>query len=254
MDAPPALDFSLVVPTFNECANVPELLARLDCTLRGRSFEVLLVDDDSPDRTWAAAENLRPRYPWLRVIRRTEERGLSSAVVRGFRCARGAVVGVMDADLQHDETRWPELLEAMEHADFAIASRRSAGGSAGRWTWSRRLTSWVATMLARGIAQVPLSDPMSGFFAMRRELFVALDEVAMQPQGYKILLYLYSRAVQVFGSGQLRLREVGYQFRPRQMGVSKLSSRVIIEYLWMLFDLRFSQPRPARARLAPALP
>ncbi len=250
---PERLDFSLVIPTYNERENLPELFARLDRILQGRAFEVILVDDDSPDGTWSAAENFQAQYDWLRVIRRRGERGLSPAVVEGFRQARGAVLGVMDGDLQHDENRLPELLEAMTYADFAIATRRSAGGGAGRWSWSRRLTSWVATMLARGIAQVPLSDPMSGFFAMRRELFASLDAFEMEPHGYKILLYLYSRAVQQLGAEALRLREIGYQFRKREHGQSKLSSRVIVEYVLMLLDLRFSlRTRAPRPRFAPA--
>lgn len=253
MESLPPLEFSLVIPTFNERDNLPELFARLDHVLAQTTFEVLLVDDNSPDQTWAAAEALRPQYPWLRVIRRVGERGLSSAVVCGFRAARGEVVGVMDGDLQHDDSRLPEMLEAMAYADFAVATRRAAGGSAGRWSLSRRFTSWVATMLARGIAQVPLSDPMSGFFAMRRELFSALDDPAMQPHGYKILLYLYSRAAQRFGAERLQLREIGYQFRLRKHGASKLSSRVIIEYVLMLLDLRFSvRANASSADLAPA--
>jgi dolichol-phosphate mannosyltransferase len=252
---PAPLEFSLIIPTYNERDNLPELFARLDRVLNGCAFEVILVDDDSPDTTWLAAGKFQAQYDWLRVIRRRGERGLSSAVVCGFRQARGDVLGVMDGDLQHDENRLPELLSAMDYADFAIATRRAAGGSAGRWTWSRRLTSWVATMLARGIAQVPLSDPMSGFFTMRRELFAAMDDCAMQPHGYKVLLYLYSRAVQQFGGERLRLREIGFQFRKRRHGASKLSSRVIVEYILMLLDLRFSmRARMARPRLAPATP
>lgn len=249
------LDFSLVIPTYNERDNLEELFARIDRALGCTPFEVLLVDDDSPDHTWEAAEKLQSQYPWLRVIRRTKDRGLSAAVVCGFRQARGTVLGVMDADLQHDDRRLPELLAAMSYADFAVATRRAAGGSAGRWTWSRRLTSSVATLLARGIAQVPLSDPMSGFFAMRRELFVALDSPNMKPNGYKVLLYLYSRAVQEFGANRLRLREIGYQFNLRQHGESKLSSRVIVEYVLMLLELRFrARARAPRPRFVPAVP
>lgn len=256
MATPPTpLDFSLVIPTYNERENLPELFARLDHVLRAVAFEVILVDDDSPDGTGVAAEALQARYPWLRVIQRRGERGLSSAVVCGFRRARGAILGVMDGDLQHDESRWPQLLDEMVYADFAIATRRAAGGSAGRWTRSRRLTSWVATLLACGIAQVPLSDPMSGFFAIRRELFTALDDPAMRPQGYKIMIYLYSRAVQRLGAEGFRLREIGYQFRPRVQGTSKLSSRVIVECILMLLDLRFNvQVRSERPRFAPAVP
>ena len=252
---PAPVEFSLIIPTYNERDNLPELFSRIDRILSGRSFEVIVVDDDSPDETWLAAGAFQNRYSWLRVIRRRDERGLSSAVICGFRQARGEVLGVMDGDLQHDDTRWPELLEAMNYADFAIATRRAAGGSAGRWTWSRRLTSWVATMLARGIAQVHLSDPMSGFFAMRRELFAIMDNADMQPSGYKVLLYLYSRAIQQFGVERLRLREIGYQFRLRRHGASKLSSRIIVEYVLMLLELRFrTRPRLARTHLAPATP
>jgi dolichol-phosphate mannosyltransferase len=250
-----AVDFSLIIPTFNEGDNLPELFARIDCILARRAFEVLLVDDDSPDGTWAAAKKLQGQYQWLRVIRRTAERGLSSAVVCGFREARGAVLGVMDGDLQHDESRLPELLQEMENADFAIATRQPADGSAGRWTWSRRFTSWVATMLARAIAQVPLSDPMSGYFAIRRELFMALDDSTMRPQGYKILLYLYSRAVQQFGAERLRLREIGYQFRKRTHGKSKLTSRVIVEYVLMLIELRIRvRAKTPSPHFVPAIP
>ncbi len=252
---PEPLEFSLIIPTYNERDNLPELFSRLDRILSGRDFEVIVVDDDSPDETWLAAEAFQNQYSWLRVIRRRDERGLSSAVICGFRQARGGVLGVMDGDLQHDEARWPQLLEAMNYADFAIATRRAAGGSAGRWTWSRHLTSWVATMLARGIARVHLTDPMSGFFAMRRELFAIMDNADMQPNGYKVLLYLYSRAIQQFGAERLRLREIGYQFRLRRHGTSKLSSRVIVEYVFMLLELRFrARPRLARAHLAPATP
>jgi dolichol-phosphate mannosyltransferase len=247
------LEFSLVIPTFNERENLEELFARLDRVLAGRRFEVILVDDDSPDRTWLAAEKLVAHYAWLRVVRRIGERGLSSAVVCGFRHARGRTLGVMDADLQHDENRWPQLLEVMEQADFAVATRRAAGGETDRWKWSRRLTSQVATSLAHGFAHVPLSDPMSGFFAMRRRLFVALDDAAMEPQGYKILLYLYARALQRFGADNLRVSEVGYRFRRRKNGASKLSSRVVFEFLAMLFELRFGpRPRMVRPRVAHA--
>lgn len=248
------LDFSLIVPTYNERENLPELFARVDRVLRGYAFEMILVDDDSPDGTWAAAENFREQYSWLRVIRRRHERGLSSAVLCGFRHARGQVLGVMDADLQHDDRRLPDLLRAMDHSDFAIATRRAAGGSDRCWTRSRRLTSQVATLLARAIAKVRLSDPMSGFFTMRRDVFAAIDDAALRPRGYKILLYLYSLAVKRFGANQLRLEELGYQFGKREHGESKLSSKVMLEYLLMLLDLGLtSRAKFPRPRFAPAL-
>jgi dolichol-phosphate mannosyltransferase len=232
------LEFSLIVPTYNERENLPHLFATLARTLHGHRFEVLLVDDDSPDQTWAVAKDLRKSYPWLQVIRRRDERGLSSAVVCGFRRAQGKLLGVMDADLQHDDERLPELLARMRNADFAIATRRAAGGNDGKWCWSRRLVSWVATILAKKVAHVSLSDPMSGFFVMRRDLFQAIDDGTLNPRGYKVLLYLYARCLQRFGASAVRLTEVGYEFRPRQFGRSKLSSKVVFEYLAMLFALR----------------
>lgn len=247
------LDFTLVIPTYNERENLAPLCERLDRALAEYDFEVVLVDDDSADRTWEEAERLQERYSWLRVIRRQHERGLSSAVICGFRHARGRMVGVIDADLQHDEARLPEMLHELEQADFAIATRNSAGGSNGTWPWPRRFTSWTATMLARMIAQVSLSDPMSGFFVMRRSLFRALDDGTLQPRGYKVLLYVYARAVGRFGADGLRLREVGYQFGNRQFGRSKLSGKVIFEYVLMLVNLRRQARRElGRTRLSHA--
>ncbi len=244
-----AIDFSLVIPTYNERENLPVLLQRLDRILAHYKFEVIVVDDDSPDNTWAEAQVQQHRYPWLRVIRRHGERGLSSAVICGFRHARGKILGVMDADLQHDDKRLPELLRKMGHADFAVATRRAVGGSDGKWNWMRRFVSHSATLLAKLIARVPLSDPMSGFFTMRREIFTAVDDWALNPRGYKLLVYLYARALQALGRDKVRLSEVGYDFGERLRGTSKFSAKVILEFVLMLFDLRL-HPRHDAARVA----
>ena len=245
----PGLDFSLIIPTYNERDNLAVLLQRLDRILSQYNFEVIIVDDDSPDETWAEAQLYQQRYTWLRVIRRIGERGLSSAVICGFRHARGKVLGVMDADLQHDDTRLPELLNKMDDADFAVATRRAVGGSDGKWNWVRRFVSHGATLLAKLIARVPLSDPMSGFFTMRREIFMAIDDWALHPRGYKLLVYLYARALQAFGRERLRLSEVGYEFGERRCGRSKFSAKVIVDFVVMLFDLRL-HPRHEIARVA----
>jgi dolichol-phosphate mannosyltransferase len=227
---------SLVLPTYNERDNLAPLLERLTSALDRYEHEIIVVDDDSPDRTWEEAERLRARYPQLCVIRRIGEKGLSSAVVRGFREARGAVLAVMDADLQHDEAILGKLIGALDEGDFAIAVRSSAG--AGALRWDRRLKSQVATSLAQLVLDVPLSDPMSGYFAIRRDLFVRLDEGSLQPEGFKILLYLYARALERLGRENVRVREVAYVFRPRLTGESKLTSRVMWEYVKMLVELR----------------
>ena len=249
----PLVDFSLILPTYNERENLAELFRRIDCVLSGYNFEVILVDDDSPDGTWHAAQELRSHYDWLHVIRRRGRRGLSSAVLCGFRHARGKLLGVMDADLQHDHTRLPMLLEKMNACDFAVATRRAAGGSDGNWNQIRRATSWMATQLAKRIARTPLSDPMSGFFIMRQEIFAAIDAPELRPQGYKILLYLHARAVESIGS-RVRLGEVGYEFGERQCGQSKFTTKVALQFLAMLLELRlhrrlvFASPQLAPVR------
>jgi dolichol-phosphate mannosyltransferase len=239
------IDLSLILPTYNERENLRELFARIDRALAGGCFEVIVVDDDSPDRTWAAAQEFQRHYPWLRVIRRRNARGLASAVIYGFRHCRGDVLGVMDADLQHDAALLPVLLGKMDHADFAIATRRAVGGSDGKWSKLRRLGSLLATAIARWMTKTPFSDPMSGFFLVRRDIFQSID-VDLRPRGYKILIYLYAKAAQCVGKDALRFAEVGYQFAKRAHGRSKLSFTVIIDYFLMLMGLRLGARAGAR--------
>ncbi|HEU5169379.1 MAG TPA: polyprenol monophosphomannose synthase [Gemmatimonadales bacterium] len=233
-------ELSLVLPTYNERENLAPLLGRLSAVLRPYAHEIIVVDDDSPDGTGEEAERLRAVHPAVRVVRRQGERGLSSAVIRGFREARGRVVGVMDADLQHDEAVIPALLEAVAEAEFAVASRAAPGGGTGAWAARRKVTSWIAAALARAVLDVPLSDPMSGFFMMPRSLFARLDEGGLRPEGFKVLLYLYVQAVQALGRPNVRVLEVGFTFRERLHGRSKLTPRVMREYVAMLFELRRS--------------
>src|SRR5262249_3768271 len=130
------------------------------------------------------------------------------------------------------------LIEGLANAEFVVASRAAEEGGMGQWPWRRRFKSWVATVLARLVLSVPFSDPMSGYFTVRREVFAALDNGTLCPEGFKILLYLYFHACQRLGRGKVRVREVGYVFRNRLHGDSKLTSRVMWEYLKMLYDLR----------------
>jgi dolichol-phosphate mannosyltransferase len=232
------IEVSLVLPTYNERDNLATLCARVTEALRGFSHEIIIVDDDSPDRTWEEAERLQSNYSQLRVVRRQGEKGLASAVVRGFREARGRVLAVMDADLQHDEKVLPALIERARGADFTVASRTVAGGAFGTWAWHRRLQSWVATALARLLVDVSLSDPMSGFFALRRDLFASLDDGSLRPEGFKIFLYLYLAARHRMGPDRVTVREVGYVFRERLHGESKLTGRVMWEYVRMLIASR----------------
>lgn len=240
----PAIRLSLIVPTYNEAANLPPLLDRLRALLEaavpGR-YEIVVVDDDSPDRGWAIAADIAAAHPAVRVIRRTGERGLSTAVIRGWQAARGQVLGVIDADLQHPPDLVPQLLSAVDRgADLAVASRNARGGGVSDWSRLRQMLSRGAQLIA--LAVLPsvvrrLSDPMSGCFQIQRR---ALAGVALSPLGYKILLEVTAR-------GNVgTITEVGYVFRAREHGESKVSAKLYLHYLRHLLRLRLAGLRPDR--------
>src|SRR5438132_6946765 len=171
----PPIRLSLIVPTFNESRNIEEVLRQLTTVLEPRlsgEYEILVVDDDSPDGTWAIAMRLAERLPMVRVMRRRGEKGLSTAVIRGWQAARGEVLAVIDADLQHPPEVLARLWEAMEAgADLAAASRHVQGGGVSDWSALRRALSRGAQLL--GLAVLPsvvgrLPDPMRGYFMLRR--------------------------------------------------------------------------------------
>lgn len=230
------LSLSLVIPTFNEGENLAPLVTRLTRLLDGvmpNDYELIVVDDDSPDRTWEKALVLSERVPQLRVMRRCHQRGLSSAVVRGWQIARGTVLGVIDADLQHPPEVIVQLWEEIQAgADLAVASRHVDGGGVSRWSLMRRLLSRGAQTL--GLLVLPqvvgrVSDPMSGFFMVRRD---AIAGPILTPKGYKILL-------EVIGRGSVTsIAEVGYVFQERVEGSSKVTWRQYIDYIHHLLVLR----------------
>ena len=207
---------SIIVPTYNERENLEELFERIARALEGREFEIIVVDDDSPDRTWEKAEELAKKYP-VKVIRRTNERGLSSAVIRGFREANGEIFVVMDADLQHPPEVIPKLIEAIEEgADIAIASRYVKEGKVENWHWWRKLISKGAIMVGRvALPRIRnIKDPVSGFFALRREV---IEHVELNPVGFKILLEILIK-----GKYE-RVTEIPFIFGIRKAGESKLT-------------------------------
>ena len=213
---------SLVVPTYNERHNLPTLLERLQSALAdcGEPFEVIVVDDDSPDGTAAAARSLQPRFPWLRVRARKHQRDLSTAVLAGWFEGRGDILGVIDGDLQHPPELLPTLLRRLKEtgADLVIASRHVRGGGVSRWSPLRRLISWGATLMAGFILPGTLSrvrDPMSGYFLVRRAI---IEGAPLRPVGYKILL-------EVLAKGEYQeVEEIPYIFQERHRGGSKLSA------------------------------
>lgn len=237
--ATPPIYFSLVIPTYNECKNVKSIVEKLSHLLDGSipgNYELIVVDDNSPDRTWEVALSLTPEYPQLRVMRREEERGLSTAVIRGWQAARGEVLGVIDADLQHPpETLLQLLAEIQRGADLAAASRHVAEGGVSDWSIVRRFLSRGAQTL--GLVILPgvvgrVSDPMSGYFMVRRSCIAGKT---MNPAGYKIL-------IEVLGRGDIRwIGEVGYVFQERQEGESKVTWKQYIDYLRHLLRLRLAR-------------
>ncbi|MFE4106443.1 glycosyltransferase [Almyronema epifaneia] len=241
----PLIQFSLIVPTYNESKNVAKIVKQLtelldDC-LPG-DYELILVDDNSPDKTWQIAQALTPHYPQLRVMRRETERGLSSAVIRGWQVARGNILGVIDADLQHPPEILIQLLKQIQNgADLAVASRHVEGGGVSEWSFIRRFLSRGAQVL--GLLIVPnvvgrVSDPMSGYFMVHRS---AIAGPCLNPMGYKILL-------EVIGRGRVEtIGEVGYVFQEREEGESKVTWQHYLTYLGHLVRLR-SRGRIARLR------
>nr|WP_295621700.1 glycosyltransferase [Chamaesiphon sp. GL140_3_metabinner_50] len=230
--------FSLIIPTFNESQNIEELVSILSKILDRtipQQYELIVVDDDSPDRTWELASELISEYPQLRVIRRQAERGLSTAVICGWQAAQGEILGVIDADLQHPPEILIQLWREMERgAELAVASRNVEGGGVSEWSLARRFLSRGAQML--GLLILPevisrLSDPMSGYFMVRRS---AIAGKQLSPIGYKILIEVTAR-------GQIRwISETGYIFRERVAGASKVTWKQYVEYLQHLVKLRFS--------------
>jgi dolichol-phosphate mannosyltransferase len=222
----PAPELTVVVPTFNERTNVPLLVARLQRTLDGIDWEVIFVDDNSPDGTAAAVRALGESDARVRCIRRIGRRGLAGACLEGMLASQARFVAVMDADLQHDETLLTAMLARLRsgEVDVAVASRYVDAGSAAGLAGRRASYSRWSTLLARRLLHVELSDPMSGFFMLRGS---AIEELApaLSSQGFKILLDIVASA-----RGALRIAELPYVFRERQHGESKLDARTVLDF------------------------
>ncbi|MEA5487767.1 MULTISPECIES: glycosyltransferase [Pseudanabaena] len=231
--------FSLIVPTYNESKNLAKLVEILTQLLNSYfndskdNYELIIVDDDSPDLTWQVGLDLTTHYPQLRIMRRQGEKGLSTAVIRGWQASQGEILGVIDGDLQHPpETLLNMLDEMVKGADLVVASRHVEGGGVSDWGFIRRFLSRGAQML--GLLILPnvigrVSDPMSGYFMVRRS---AIANCQMNPLGYKIL-------IEVLGRGNIaKVAEVGYVFQERQEGESKVTWRQYVDYILHLLRLR----------------
>ncbi|MGI9103814.1 MAG: polyprenol monophosphomannose synthase [Terriglobales bacterium] len=236
------MQLTVVTPTYNEAANVPAFARAVTEVLRGVDHEILIVDDDSPDRTWEVAEGLRAEFPRVRVLRRRGERSLAASVIEGFSAARGQAVACMDADLQHDPAILPEMLRQLTAGgELVVGCRYMPGGGTSDWGLLRRLASRAATQLAESALGLRLRDPMSGYFMVRRDEFLRVRD-RLSAQGFKILIEIAAQLPSP------EIREVPFVFRPRVAGQSKVTATVMLNYLAQLRRLRAARSRlPAKA-------
>ncbi len=236
------IELSIIVPTYNEHPNVIPMVESLDEALGKFRWEVIFVDDDSPDGTASQIREVAMRDPRVRVVQRVGRRGLSSAAIEGILASSAPFCAVIDGDLQHDEKLLATMLETIikEDLDVVSGSRYIEGGGLGDWHESRAKISRFATRLSRMVLHADLTDPMSGFFMIRRSAFEKRMH-NLSGIGFKILLDIFASSKET-----LRYRELPYEFRTRQAGESKLDSQAAWEYFMLLLDKLIGHIVPVR--------
>lgn len=219
-----------MVPTYNEKENIGKLIELLAEYLKGHDYEIVVIDDNSPDGTAEVAESYSHRYP-VKVVRRPGKMGLTSAVYDGVKNASGDVIVVMDADLQHPPSLVPKLVTRTRECDVVVASRYLKGGGIERWGLNRRVVSLGAVLITRLLIREcwKVKDPVSGFFAVRREVISRWKPLV--PEGYKALVEILST------TKPRQVCEEPYVFKGRSTGRSKLGSKVIFSHVKLLFKL-----------------
>lgn len=234
---------TLVIPTLNEAPNIAELVFRLGNALKDIPWDVIFVDDDSTDGTRDIIHSLAMAGAPVRCLHRIGRKGLSSACLEGILATDAEVVAVMDADLQHDESLLPAMYEAVVQArqDVVVGSRYVAGGGVGDWSAGRQTVSRLATWIARALTHVEISDPMSGFFALKREALMPALHRCSGLGFKKLLLDLLLSSPQ-----PLRVQEIPFHFRLRQGGESKLTSAVAWQLILLILENRLGWLLPAR--------
>ena len=240
--ASPALELAVVIPTYNEAENIPRVLAAVEQALRGIEWEIVFVDDNSPDKTADLIRTLALTNRRVRVLERIGRKGLSSACIEGILATPAPYIAVMDADMQHDESILPKMLERMktERLDVVVGSRKIAGGSMGEFARERVWLSDVGTRISKLVCRCDVSDAMSGFFLVDRAYFQQVVP-RLTGTGFKILVDLLSSS-----PSSPRIGEVPYHFRNRQRGESKLDLNVELEYLYLLVDKVIGRWVPTR--------
>jgi dolichol-phosphate mannosyltransferase len=236
------IELAVVLPTYNERENVPIVLAALDRALAGHAWEAIIVDDDSPDGTAEYVRGLASTNRRIRLLERIGRRGLSSACIEGMLTTSAPYIAVMDADMQHDETILPKMLERIrtEHLDLVVASRNLGGGSMGEFSRGRVWLSRMGNRVSRLVCHCDISDAMSGFFVVDRAYFQEIVH-RLTGTGFKILVDLLASSRR-----PVRVAEVPYRFRNRERGESKLDVNVELEYLFLLIDKMIGNYVPTR--------
>jgi dolichol-phosphate mannosyltransferase len=237
-----AIDLAIVVPTYNERDNAPVLLAALERVLVGIQWEVIFVDDSSPDGTAEQIRQIASQDRRVRIIERIGRRGLSSACIEGMLSTPAPYIAVMDGDMQHDESILPEMLDCIKsnQLDVVVGSRNIPGGAMGEFSQARVRLSNLGSRISRLVCHAETSDPMSGFFIVDRK-YVQQVARRLTGRGFKILVDLLASS-----RGAVRVADVPYHFRNRQRGESKLDVNVELEYLFLLVDKAIGNVVPTR--------
>lgn len=238
-------DISIVIPTYSERDNVPLVIAQLKAALEGERWEVIFVDDDSPDGTPEVIAACARECSSVRLLHRIGRRGLSSACIEGMMVSQAPIVAVMDGDLQHDASILPEMLHRLrqESLDIVVGSRNTAGGSMGEFGKGRVLLSRVGQRISHTVCKCRLTDPMSGFFMLRRSFLMEVVR-DLRGEGFKILVDLLASARR-----PVRIAEVGYTFGARRNGESKLDVVTGIEYLFLVANKMIGDVIPVQLTL-----
>ncbi|MGZ3273378.1 MAG: glycosyltransferase [Caulobacteraceae bacterium] len=242
--APPAFELTVVSPTFNEKANIRPLVAKLDAALKGVAWQVIFVDDNSPDGTAEEVKAVAQADPRVQCIRRVGRRGLAGAVIEGALASSAPVIAVIDADLQHDESLLPAMLSLIQddEADMVVASRYlDPEGLSSGLSQTRKQGSRLATWMSRQVLKNDVSDPVSGYFMARRQVWETTAP-KLSTEGFKILFDLLASV-----DDPIRVAELPYKFRDRLAGESKLDRRVVIEYLSLILNKATGGMIPTRA-------
>lgn len=222
---------SIVIPTYNEKENIELLIDRIEKAMNRytKDFEIVIVDDNSPDGTWKLVERLNKEKKFVKLLKRSGKLGLTSAVLDGVKNANGDKIIVMDADLSHPPEKLPEIAKELENNDLVIGSRNIKSGGSKDWPIHRKIISVGATSLAKIVLGIKSSDPMSGFFGVKKSI---IENTKFKTKGYKILLNILAY------NKNIKIKEIPYMFEDRHAGKTKLGNQEILTYVQDLISLK----------------